>query len=356
MKKFKALALVAAIALSAPGMVNMPTASAQGNVIKIISHSPLSGGQSVLGIAIRNGAELAVKQLAKPIEDLGFKVQFQAEDDQAKPDVGVANARRFITDTTILGVVGHLNSGVAIPSSEVYKEQDLVMVSPANTNPAVTDRKLTNVNRVCGRDDTQGAFGADYAVKTLKAKSVYIIGDTTAYGDGVAAAFGGAVQKLGAEVLGFERTAEKSNFDAVITPIVAANPDVVYFGGIYDQAAVFFKQAREKGLKSQFMGPDGLDSSDTAKIAGDASVGLIYTTTANPVDAFPAAKKFLEDYKAEYKIDVQPYAVEAYASTQVILNAIQTVLKANGGKMPTRKEVAAAVRANKDVETIMGKR
>jgi len=355
MKKFKALALIVALALVAQGLVAAPAVRAQDKVFKIISHSPLSGGQSQLGIAIRNGTELAVKQLSKPITDLGFTVQFAAFDDQATPDVGVSNAKQFINDPTILAVVGHLNSGVAIPSSEVYKQVDLVMVSPANTNVAVTDRGLSNVNRVCGRDDAQGAAGAGYAVDELKAKTAYVIHDKTAYGEGVATSFRDAAQKAGIEIIGFEGTTETSNFDAVITPIVAANPDVVYFGGIYNQAAVFFKQSREKGLKSQFMGPDGMDASDNVKIGGDAVVGLIYTTTAGPASTFPLAKQFIEDYKNEYKINPEPYAVESYASAQIILKAIEGLIKSNGGKLPTRAEVSAAVRATKDLDTIKGK-
>src|SRR5215475_7180583 len=102
------------------------------------------------------------------------------------------------------------------------------------------------------------------------------------------------------------------------------------------------------------MGPDGMDTPDTAKNAGDAAKNLIYTTTAGPASMFPDAKQFVDDYKAGYKVDVTPYAPEAYAATQIVLNAIQTVLKANGGAMPTRKDIAAAVRVTKDFKTIVG--
>ncbi len=354
MRTLKVLALLVAVAIVVQA-VGVAPVQAQGNVIKIASQSPLSGGQSVLGVGLRNGTELAINQLKKPIEDMGFKVEFVPFDDQAKPDVGVANAQNIVNDAAILAVIGHFNSGVAIPSSEVYAKSDLVMVSPANTNVKVTDRGLPNVNRVCGRDDAQGAAGANYAVKELKVKSVYVLHDKTAYGEGVATAFRDAIKSMGVDVLGFEGTEEKSNFDAILTPIAAQNPDLIYFGGIYDQVGVFLKQARDKGIKSQFMGPDGWDSPDLAKLGGDAAVGAIYTSTAGPISVYPAAKQLLTDYKATYGIDATPYVPESYAATQIVLHAIETVLKANGGKMPTRKEVSEAVRATKDFDTVAGK-
>src|SRR5260221_2143428 len=325
--------------------------------IKIASQSPLSGKQASLGTAIKNGAALAVKQLSKSITDLGFKVEFVPFDDQATPDVGVANAQNIVNDASILAVVGHLNSGVAIPSSEVYAKSDLAMVSPANTNPKVTDRDSTHLvaNRVCGRDDVQGPVGAKFVATVLNAKTVYIISDKTAYGDGVAAAFNDAVTALGVKVLGNQATDEASNFDAILTPIAALNPDVIYYGGIYDKGAVMFKQARDKGIKSQFLGADGLDSSDLVKIGGDGITGLIFTTTAGPASLFPDAKQFIEDFKTAYKVqNVETYAPEAYASTQVVMAGITAAIKANGGTLPTRKQVAAAIRATSGLPTVIG--
>src|SRR6266498_3230412 len=205
--------------------------------IKIASQSPLSGGQAALGEGIKLGAQLAVEKGKANLEKMGYKVEFVPFDDQAKPDVGVGNAKNIISDKDILAVIGHLNSGVAIPSSEVYKEVSVTMISPANTNPVVTDRGYPNVNRVCGRDDVQGVVGSEFAAGTLKVKSVSIVHDKTQYGQSVAEFFKADSEKKGVRVLGFEGTEEKSNFDPILTPIKAKNPDVIYFGGIYDQAA-----------------------------------------------------------------------------------------------------------------------
>src|SRR5437762_3448219 len=193
--------------LAVLGLVALPAASnleAQGSkgTIKIAAQSPLSGGQAALGEGIKLGAQLAIEKFKGALEKQGFKVELVPFDDQAKPDVGVANAKNIIADKDILAIIGHLNSGVAIPSSEVYKEVSLAMISPANTNPVVTDRGYPNVNRVCGRDDVQGVVGSEFASATMKAKSVYIIHDKTPYGQGVAEFFKADAEKKGIKVLG----------------------------------------------------------------------------------------------------------------------------------------------------------
>jgi branched-chain amino acid transport system substrate-binding protein len=333
------------IALAAVLALLLPAASFTGaqskGTIKIATQSPLSGGQAALGEGIKLGAQLAVEKFKGGLEKMGYKVELVPFDDQAKPDVGVANAKNIIADKDIMAVIGHLNSGVAIPSSEVYKEVGVVMVSPANTNPVVTDRGYPNVNRVCGRDDVQGVVGSEFSHGTLKVKTAYIIHDKTQYGQSIAEFFKADSEKKGVKVLGFEGTEEKSNFDPIITPIKAKNPDVIYFGGIYDQAAPFFKQAREKGIKAKFMGPDGMDSSDLTKIAGKAVVGMYYTSAAGPASALPKAKAFVEDFKKKFGKNPEPYAAEAYDATHMALLGIEQAAKR--GKL-TREDVAAAVR------------
>jgi len=333
---------LAGLALVLP-VTSLTDAQSKGTV-KIATQSPLSGGQAVLGEGIKLGTQLAIDKGKANLEKMGYKVELVPFDDQAKPDVGVANAKNIIADKDIMAVIGHLNSGVAIPSSEVYKEVTLVMISPANTNPVVTDRGYPNVNRVCGRDDVQGVVGSEFAHGTLKVKSVYIIHDKTQYGQSIAEFFKADSEKKGVKVLGFEGTEEKSNFDPIITPVKAKNPDLVYFGGIYDQAAPFFKQAREKGVKARFMGPDGMDSSDLTKIAGKAVVGMDYTSAAGPASALPKAKTFVEEYKKKFGKNPEPYAAESYDAASIALRAVEDAAKA--GKL-SREDVSAAVRKAK---------
>src|SRR6266481_903256 len=319
---------IAALALVLP-VTSVADAQSKGT-IKIATQSPLSGGQSALGEGIKLGSQLAVEKMKGNLEKMGYKVDFVPFDDQAKPDVGVSNAKNIIADKAIMVVIGHLNSGVAIPSSEVYKEDSLAMISPANTNEKVTDRGYPNVNRVCGRDDVQGPVGAEFAAGTLKTKTAYVLHDKTTYGQGVAEAFKKDLEKKGVKIIGFEGTEEKSNFDPIIIPIKAKNPDLVYFGGIYDQGAPFFKQAREKGVKSKFLGPDGMDSSDFVKIGGKAVVGMNYTSAAGPASALPKAKAFVDEYKKKFSKNPEPYAAEAYDATTIAIKAMEDLAK--GGK------------------------
>jgi branched-chain amino acid transport system substrate-binding protein len=336
-----AFILLAALALAALPASSRLSAQGKGT-IKIATQSPLSGGQAALGEGIKLGAQLAVEKLRGNLEKQGFKVELVPFDDQAKPDVGVANAKNIIADKDIVAVIGHLNSGVAIPSSEVYKEVTLAMISPANTNPTVTDRGYPNIYRVCGRDDVQGVVGSEFAQGTLKVKSAYVIHDKTTYGQGVAEFFKADAEKKGIKILGFEGTEEKSNFDPIITPIRAKNPDLIYFGGIYEQAGPFFKQAREKGVKAKFLGPDGIDSSDLAKIAGKAVVGMYYTSVAGPVSVYPQAKQFADEYKKKFGKNPEPFAAQSYDAAAIAIKAIESVAK--GGKAPGREDIATAVR------------
>lgn len=331
------------MAILAVGVMALGAASAQ-TVIKIASVSPLSGPQSSLGESIKLGAQLAIEEAAPRFKAMGFDLQFAPQDDQATPDVGVAVARRIVNDADLLGVVGHLNSGVAIPSSEVYKDTNLVMVSPANTNPRITDRGYLSVNRVAGRDDVQGPVGAEYAVKTLKKTKLFIIHDKTAYGQGLAEAFQTRAKELGATVVTFVGTEEASNFQPLILQMRAQKPDLVYYGGIYDKGGVLLKQMRERGITATFMGGDGLDSSELVKIAGKAVIGTLFSTTSGPIDTLPKAANFAKNYKAKFGKDSEAYGAYAYDSANVILAGLEAAIKANGGKKPTREEVAKAVR------------
>lgn len=332
--------LIATLVLAAAGL--------HGQVIKIATQSPLSGGQTAFGEQLKLGTQYAVEEAQASFKALGFDLQLAAYDDQANPDTGVSNANRIINDPDILGVVGHFNSGVMIPSSEVYKTVNLVIVSPANTNPRVTDRFLANVNRICGRDDVQGPAGAEFAVKELKAKKIFVLNDKSAYGQGLAEAFRDAALKLGAVIPpnAFVGTEERSNFIPVITQIMAFGPDLVYFGGTYDQIAPFTKQLRERGLKTPILGGDGLESGDYITLAGAANTSnTYYTTVAGPVSMFPKAAALAAGFKAQYSKNLEGFGIYAYDCAKIILSALEKTIKANGGKKPTRDAVTAAVRA-----------
>ena len=329
-------------------------AQAQKGTIKIAVQAPLSGEQAALGEHIKLGAQLAVEEASKAFKGLGYDLVLVPYDDQAKPEVGVANARNIVADPNVLALVGHFNSGVALPASEVYKDAMLAMISPANTATEITDRGYPNVNRVCGRDDVQGPVGARFAAQDLKLKSVYIIHDKTLYGQGVAENFRNEAKKLGLNVLGFEGTEERANFSPMIITLKARNPGLVYFGGIYHQGGLLLKQLREKGVNAKFMGPDGLDSAEMVKIAGSAATGSYYTSVAGPPDAYPETAAFAKKFKQRFGKEVESFGMYGYDATLVGIRAMEQWMKANPGKKPTRANVSGAVRKLKDFKGITG--
>jgi branched-chain amino acid transport system substrate-binding protein len=342
-KRFVGLAVLAALAVGAE-------AQNKGN-IKIVSQTPLSGSSSNLGIAIRNGVELAMDDFGKLVRAYGFKFTYEPLDDRGDKEVGTANANRLINDPDILGVVGHLNSSVAVPSSEVYARVNLTMVSPANTAEAVTDRNSTSkiTNRVCGRDDVQGPAGADFVVNTLKAKKVYIINDKTTYGEGLARAFTERLKGLGITPA-FETGIESKelDFSTFLNRAAADKPEVIYFAGLYGQVGPFIKQARTKGVTAAIVGGDGYDSSDLQKLAGAENMKNVYfTTTSAPISSLPAAKRFADRYKAKFKVSPEGYSAYGYDAARVVIQGIADATRAAKGAKPTREAVAKAVRGVK---------
>lgn len=326
------------------------------NVIKIATQSPLSGGSATLGEAIKLGAQLGLDEQKEKFKEMGFELQLVPYDDQGDPKKGVANAQLIGSDKAVLAVVGHFNSGVAIPSSEVYEKYAIPMVSPANSAVEVTERGLKTVNRIVARDDFQGPAGAEYAVNTLNAKKIFIVQDKTAYGSGLAEAFKKAAEEKGAEILGFEGiTVGEKDFNGVLNQILSKKPDLVYFGGIYAEGGLLIKQAREKGIDVPFMGGDGMDASTLVDIAGDAIKNTYITSLAGDSTKTEAGQKFMETYKEKFNKNTESYSVYGYDTMGVVLLAIENAIKANDNKMPTREQVRDAIREVKDYQGVLTK-
>ncbi len=331
------------LALTLLGSLTLGAASAQTS-LKIASISPLSGGQSDLGTQIKNGAQLAVNEYVAQFKKLGFDLSLTGYDDQADPATGTAAARKIAADTSILAVVGTLNSGVAIPSSAALAPSHVAMVSPANTANQVTDRGLKNMNRIVARDDAQGPAGANFMISKLKAKSVYLLNDKTAYGEGLVAEVKKALQAKNVKISGDEGTEEKSDFSAIIQKIKLTKPDAIYFGGIYNQIGVFVKQLREQGVTIPLVGGDGLDSEQMVTIGGKGSDNVFYTTVAAPADALPSAKKVADAYSKAYGKDIQGFGIFGYDAAKVVLQGVLLAAKDNGNKLPSREQVETAMR------------
>ena len=279
-------------------------------------HDPGVVGQGVQQIG------RALEAHARPFGPVPARV-----DDQADPNTGVANAKKIVSDPAILCVDGHYNSGVQIPSSEEYHTAGLANVSPANTNPKVTDRGYIEVNRIVGRDDMQGAVGAQFA-KQKGVTSVYVIHDKTTYGQGLADEFkknlgaGAQVVYYGGIIQG------DKDFKSVLTTIKSNNPEIIYFGGIYPEGGLLVKQAKEISLNAPFVSGDGVIDPKFIEIAGDSAEGTYVTFSPDPA-TIPSAAGFLDEYHKRYGPH-GPYSIYAYDAGNIMMKAIAETGKTDG--------------------------
>jgi branched-chain amino acid transport system substrate-binding protein len=352
--KFLAAILSFIIAMTSLAGCGQSGEGTSSKIIKVASVTPLSGSQAALGEAIKLGAQLAVEDYKPKFDKAGFQLEFSPQDDQADPKVGVSVAQSMLSDKDILGVCGHFNSGVAIPASEIYAKDNLCMVSPSNTATQVTDRKLPDVNRICARDDAQGPVGADFAVKDLGAKKIFIIQDKTTYGQGVADEFKKQALKDAAQIVGYEGiTQGESDFSAVLNEVASKNPDLVYFGGTYPEGSLILKQMRAKGISAKFMGPDGMDSSEVIKIAGNAATGAYYTSVAADPLLTDKGKEWVDRYEKKFGKKPESYSVYGYDAMSVLLDGILKASQDNGNKKPTREQVSKSVRSTQNFHGII---
>lgn len=346
-KLFPVLAILIILALSVgilAGCGGTKSSGESSQVIKIASGSPLSGPQAQSGESLKLGAQMAVEELKGEIEKLGFKVEFVPQDDQADPKMGVAVAQKLISDTKVLAVVGHYNSGVEIPASEVYAKGNLLTI-PIASNPTITKRGLKNIARVSTPDDIQAVTAAKYAVNVLKAKTSFVIHDKGAYGQGVADAFKAAAEELGIKTIGYEGiTVGEVDFSAVVNNVVQKKPDIIYFGGVQAEWGLLIKQMSEKGVKAAMIGADGVDSPDLLKIAGKYIVGTYYTSMAPDLARTAEGKAWMDKYQQAFGKAPEAWSVFGYEGGVTAVKAIVAAIQANGGKMPTREQVIAATR------------
>jgi len=294
-------------------------------VVKIGHAAPLTGGIAHLGKDNENGARLAIDQAnAKGLTIDGKKVKFEivAEDDEEKPDKGPIIAQKF-ADAKVAGVVGHLNSGVTIPASGVYNQAGIPMISGSATNPKLTEQGFKNVFRVVGRDDQQGPAIASYLATEFKPKTVAVIDDATAYGEGLANEVEKALKASGVNVLPREKgTKDTKDWKAILTKLRGRKPDAVFYGGMDATGGPLLKQGRELGIKAVFAFGDGACTDEMKKLAGDKQAeGLVCSQAGIPVQA--ASKEFLDSYKAKFNIDPILYSPFTFDAANLLIAAMQ---------------------------------
>ncbi|MEY4436424.1 MAG: hypothetical protein RL175_1379 [Pseudomonadota bacterium] len=305
------------------------SAMAQEQVVKIGHVGPISGAIAHLGKDNEYGARLAVEELnAKGLSIGGKKIKFElvAEDDAADPKQGTAAAQKLV-DAKISGVVGHLNSGTTIPASKIYSDAGIPQISPSATNPKYTRQGYKTAFRVVADDVHLGGTLGRYAVKDLKGKSIAVIDDRTAYGQGVAEEFEKAVKAAGGNLIGHEFTTDKAtDFMPILTTLKGKKPDIIFFGGMDAVGGPMLKQMKSLGINAKFMGGDGICTTELVKLAGDAMAdGQVICAEAGGVDG--ALKKGMEDFGVKFKKrfndDVKLYSPYVYDAVYVMVDAMQ---------------------------------
>ncbi|MEV7466299.1 branched-chain amino acid ABC transporter substrate-binding protein [Streptomyces kronopolitis] len=318
--------------------------------------APTTGELSALGLGIRNSAQLAIDNANKAGEVKGVTFKLEALDDKALPNVGQQNTTKLAGDKDVLGIVGPLNSGVAQSMQQVSKQNNLTLISPANTTPDLTQgpdwrkdkrvRQFPTYFRTATTDEVQGAFDGQYAWEKVKAKKVYIIDDQKTYGVGLASSFKDQFTKLGGKVAGSEHVSpDDRDFKAVVSKVKSAKPDLVFYGGEYPASGPLSQQLKDGGVTVPLMGGDGMYSGDYIKLNKKAQ-GDYASSVGKPVEDLPSAKKFIADYKAAgFKEAYEAYGGSAYDSTWAVIQAVKAVVGANSGKLPddARKKVVDAM-------------
>lgn len=299
-------------------------------VIRIGAAGPMTGDQSKMGVDLRNSVELAVAEWNEKGGVLGKKIVLLSGDDQADPKQAVSIANKFINQKAV-ALVGHWNSSCSIPASKYYHDANIVMISPATTNPRLTLQGFKKVFRVCGTDDQQGGVAADFVLKTIKPKKVAIIHDKTAYGQGLADYFKKALGDK-AQVVYYEGIIQRDpDYRAVLTTMKEKKPELYFFGGIYPEAGRLVRQAKELGMNIPMLTGDGVYDPTFINIAGKSAEGT-YVTFGKEPTGLPSAKSFMDNYKARYG-DPGPYSIHAYDAANIILTAIAETRTTDGAKV-----------------------
>ncbi|MBS3648980.1 branched-chain amino acid ABC transporter substrate-binding protein [Pseudaminobacter sp. 19-2017] len=338
MKKslLSAVALTALVAFSG---------SAWADIVIAVA-GPITGPNAAFGAQLQKGAEQAVADINAAGGINGEQIKLVVGDDVSDPKQGISVANKFVADG-VKFVVGHFNSGVSIPASEVYAENGILEVTPAATNPQFTERGLWNVFRTCGRDDQQGGIAGAYLADKFKDRKIAIIHDKTPYGQGLADETKKAMNAAGVNEVIYEGVnVGDKDFSALIAKMKEAGVSIIYWGGLHTEAGLIIRQSADQGLKATLVSGDGIVSNELAAIAGDAVAGTLNTFGPDP-RLNPENKELVEKFRAQ-GFEPEAYTLYSYAAMQVIADAA----KAAGSTDP--QEVAKALKEKGPFKTALG--
>ena len=332
-------ALLGSVLLAAPALADE---------ITIGMTAPLSGPQATFGITWHNGFKLYVDALNAAGGVNGTTVAYEQEDDKADPREGTLVAQKLCdNDDVVIGLV-NFNSGVAQSTLPIYEDCGLPTMSFAS-NPSLTKQGYKLMVRPVANDTAGALLPAEYALKTLGAKTAVVVNDKQVFGQGISEIFAGNFKKGGGEVLATSSVNPTDvDFTAVLTQIKAQKPDVIYLGAVMPQLALFARQMKDQGVAARLIVPDGGYTPELIEQAGEANVqGVVTAIQVPPMDATPAVADFAAKYKAKFGQDAGPYSIYGYVQGQIL----ESVLKS--AKDHTRESMAAALKAVK-VDTAVG--
>jgi branched-chain amino acid transport system substrate-binding protein len=334
-----------------------PTSFVPRATIKIASQSPLSVQFADMGTDIMRGAELAVGQLTDPLMGLGYAVELVPYDDQNDFGVAADAAKQIVADPDVLCVVGPFSSRVLNQVKEIYHQAGLAFISPSATAAFAAASGYPEVNRVVGRNDGEGAAGAQFA-QVQGFSRVFIISQNTDPAKFIAGNFKSETARLGVTLVGDMSTDAVKDFNRIIDRVISSNADLVYFSTLsVDQAGNFFREARAAGYMGVLMGPSSLDAPALLEFSGPLLTeggGMYYTQVVLPASDYPDAAGFVEDFETLFGSSPQMFAIQAYDAAGICMKAIEEASTAKGGEIPTRAEVASAIRALQEYEGITG--
>ena len=306
--------------LAAAAGVAMSVTAAQAEIV-IATAGPMTGQYASFGEQMARGAALAVQDLNAAGGVLGEQVQIVVGDDACDPRQAVSVANQMVNDGVVF-MAGHFCSGSSIPASQVYTEEGILQISPASTNPALTDDGGDNVFRVCGRDDQQGLIAAEYLADNFSNANIAIVHDKTAYGKGLADATRESLNAAGVtETLYEAYTAGESDYSALVSKLKSEGIDVLYVGGYHTEAGLMVRQMRDQGMDTQLISGDALVTDEYWSITGDAGEGTLMTFGPDP-RAFPAAQQVVAKSRAQ-GYEPEGYTLYTYAAIQVWAQAVE---------------------------------
>jgi branched-chain amino acid transport system substrate-binding protein len=313
--------------------------------ITIATVGPMTGQYAVFGEQMKRGAEMAVKDINAKGGINGEKLVLKVGDDACDPKQAVAVANQMVNEEVAF-VAGHFCSGSSIPASAVYNEEGILQISPASTNPKLTEQGFDNVFRTCGRDDVQGIFAANYVVDNKVAEKVAILHDKTAYGQGLADEFKKQLNTRGVQEVMYEAiNAGDKDFTALITKMKNAGVGLIYHGGYHTEAGLIIRQAREQGFTATLMSGDALVDKQYWDITGDTGEGTLMTFAPDP-RKLPTAAELVKKFEAE-GYSPEGYTLYTYAAIQAFVNAVGKAGSADAEK------VAEALRSG-SYDTVLG--